>query len=323
MKLNIRTINNSTKNLSSILIDTDSWFEAKGIELDFTYPIPQILLTIKDTQYNGGSAGALGGNHRDENNGWYPVSLELGERYNGNLDYGDPTEILKHEILHCLYFQFGFGDIHDFGWGVKDNDKVLDHFIKNAKIYELYKVIIHHSASTTWTYKDVLNYHITKWGDIGYSFFIEKDGTIKQGRWLGNETYQCVGQNFNSIGICLAGHFNEEKPTNEQLTSLKKLLKEINLPVYFHRDFAQTECPGANFTMKLLEDDMYELIKLEGTGDVYAVKNGIKNLIINKYTFEQGTKDGTWGTWLDIKEIKQNEFDNYILGDVLVRVKNE
>ena len=68
---------------------------------------------------------------------------------------------------------------------------------------------------------------------------------------------------------------------------------------------------------------MYDLIRLKGTGDVYAVKNGIKNLIINGYTFEQGTKDGQWGNWLDVVDVEQNEFDSYVLGDVLVRVKNE
>ena len=227
MKINIKVKNNSTKNLSSILIDTDNWFEKKGIELDFTYPIPQILLEIKDAQYNGGGAGALGGNlagqRRDQDNGWYPIWLELGERYNGSIDYGDPIEILKHEILHCLYFQFFSKDIHEFGWGVKDNEKVIDYFIANAKICELYKVIIHHSASQNWTYKDVLAYHINRetdkvrWGDIGYHFVIEKNGTIKVGRWDFAEGYHCVGQNQSSIGICVLGDFTIEKsPTKEQ-----------------------------------------------------------------------------------------------------------
>lgn len=329
MKINIRVKNNSIKNISSILIDTDSWFEKKGIELIFNEEIPQILLEIKDAQYNRGGAGALGGNQagerRDKDNGWYLISLELGERYNGNIDYGDPTEILKHEILHCLFFQFCFGDLHNIGFGVKDNDEALDYFIANAKLHELYKVIIHHSSSTNWTYKDVLAYHISKWGDIGYNFVIEKNGVVKVGRWENAEGYHCVGQNKSSIGICVLGDFTIEKsPTKEQLTSLNNLINKYKLPVYFHRDFAQTICPGTNFTKEMIGGyDMYDLIRLKGTEDVYAVKNGFKNHIVNSYTFEQGTKDGQWGNWLDVVDVEQNEFDNYKLGDILVRVPNK
>ena len=69
--------------------------------------------------------------------------------------------------------------------------------------------------------------------------------------------------------------------------------------------------------------NMYKLIVLKGAKDVYAVNNGIKNLIINGYTFEQGKQDGIWGGWSDIISVEQTEFDSYVLGDVLVRVKNE
>ena len=68
---------------------------------------------------------------------------------------------------------------------------------------------------------------------------------------------------------------------------------------------------------------MYKLIKLQNTKDIYAVNNNTKHLIINKYCFEQGVKDEQWLNWENITSVNQNEFDNYKLGDVLVRVPNE
>lgn len=68
---------------------------------------------------------------------------------------------------------------------------------------------------------------------------------------------------------------------------------------------------------------MYKLIKLENTKDIYAVKNNTKHLIINKYCFEQGVNDNQWQGWNSVNIVNQTEFDNYKLGDVLVRVPNE
>lgn len=68
---------------------------------------------------------------------------------------------------------------------------------------------------------------------------------------------------------------------------------------------------------------MYKLIKLKNTKNVYAVKNNIKHLIINKYCFEQGVKDNQWKDWDKIDPIEQEEFNSYKLGDVFIRVPNE
>lgn len=136
-------------------------------------------------------------------------------------------------------------------------------------------IIIHHTATpkdkNPRTFDAVKRYHISKgWGDIGYHYFIESDGTLFNGRnenVAGAHCYQ-DNMNFKSIGICLEGNFDIEEPNKEQLKTLKELIKTIqvkyNIPdknVLPHRKYATYKsCPGKNFTDKeineLLSDDM-------------------------------------------------------------------
>lgn len=124
--------------------------------------------------------------------------------------------------------------------------------------------IIHHTGGTNanpladtshHTFKIVDDYHRKKWNFkstlghyIGYHYFIEKDGSLFQGRQhdeLGAHTF-----GFNDhIGICLAGNFDFTKPTAEQTVALRKLLNklyrdgEINAAKP-HRIYAAKSCYG-------------------------------------------------------------------------------
>lgn len=118
-------------------------------------------------------------------------------------------------------------------------------------------IIVHHTAVSYKTdpqFEAVDNYHRDKgWGGIGYHYFIEKDGTVIQGRedtQVGAHTKQNL-MNYRSIGICLSGNFDRELPTAKQKKSLYdlilKLQKEYNIPdskVYPHRHFAPKSCWG-------------------------------------------------------------------------------
>jgi len=249
MKLLILYKNNSTKEITNLLKTVEDWYFDANINLEFTdkdsNKAPHIYLEIKDGELNSGGAGAtniygyenIAGGRRDKDNGWYSIWLILGERYKNGLDYGDPVKNLIHEIIHCLHFQFNLGDIHSLPNGANmgnsgnGNDVAMQYFWDNAKLdNKPDKIIVHHSASKTWTYKEILDYHINKgWLDIGYHYLIEKNGIVKRGRWAKKEGTHTIGQNTSSIGICLAGNFNEELPTKEQEQSLKGLLIELNL----------------------------------------------------------------------------------------------
>ena len=130
-------------------------------------------------------------------------------------------------------------------------------------------LVIHHTAvdiSVRRVQFDMVNIdHKNRWPDfpsslgfyVGYHYFIEPDGVIKQARPTEEEGAQCIGKNTESIGICLAGNFSlfGRKPTSEQEAALRKLLpalmKKHNIPVSNvvpHRFFRPTECYGKNLS---------------------------------------------------------------------------
>lgn len=126
-------------------------------------------------------------------------------------------------------------------------------------------IVLHHSATRRdgTTFKAINNYHKGKWNFksalgyyIGYHYFIDAKGKIYQGRKDEETGAHCKEEkkNYDGIGICLAGNFDEELPSSEQLLSLKKLTSELMIKhkilksnLKFHRDYAPYKtCPGKN-----------------------------------------------------------------------------
>ena len=78
------------------------------------------------------------------------------------------------------------------------------------------------------TFKMVQAYHISKgWENIGYHWFIEKDGNMIAGRPEHRNGAHVKEQNINtkSLGICMAGNFDAFMPTQAQIDALTGLLK--------------------------------------------------------------------------------------------------
>lgn len=128
-------------------------------------------------------------------------------------------------------------------------------------------ITVHQTATprATTTFETIKKYHMNLgWGNIAYHYFIERDGRLRKGRnerTAGTHT-RASGMNFKSLGVCVAGNFNEEEPTEAQLKSLTQILKSLaakyNLPkerILGHREVegAVTECPGDNL-LKWIEE---------------------------------------------------------------------
>lgn len=126
-------------------------------------------------------------------------------------------------------------------------------------------LIIHHTGGTDanpladtshHTFKTVQQYHISKgWEDIGYHFYIEKDGTLMLGRAENYHGAHTLGYNTKSLGICLAGNFDFSRPTEAQEKTLKILLQDLCAKYLIprenivpHRRFAEKSCYGVNLT---------------------------------------------------------------------------
>jgi len=137
-------------------------------------------------------------------------------------------------------------------------------------------VIIHHTAvsSPNYQFNAVNNYH--KSLDfpesslgyyVGYHWFIERDGTKKRARTdTDTGAHTLNGWNTKSIGICLAGNFDVETPTEAQIASLRDLVDMYDLPYLLHRE-ADTNrtCPGRYFSKDLLELENIDEVDQEKT----------------------------------------------------------
>lgn len=148
-------------------------------------------------------------------------------------------------------------------------------------------IVIHHSLTednkiVNWS--AIRKYHIYNngWQDIGYHFGIEKinennDYEILYGRPLSQQGAHTYGINNISIGICVIGNFDNEKPNEIQMKKLITLISDLmiifKIPisnVIGHREtyvlykngiinynaYLQNikSCPGYNFSMKNLRN---------------------------------------------------------------------
>ena len=132
------------------------------------------------------------------------------------------------------------------------------------------KTIIHHTAVRRSTnprqFFAVNNYHKKVFGNYckssmgyfgGYTVFIDGDGSEWRYRRDDEEGCHTKGENTRSLGVCLAGHFDYEYPTDAQIKTLKKRLKKWSekyniesVNIYPHREFANKSCYGSLLTDK-------------------------------------------------------------------------
>ena len=135
--------------------------------------------------------------------------------------------------------------------------------MKNPK-----KILIHHTASPQeWTtHTDVNRWHqnrgyslSAKGFYIAYHYFIGKDGKVTQARsdWERTMHTRVDYVNENSIAICLAGNFEEDKTTEAQRDAISDLLLEKTQEygigyddILKHSDVQATLCPGENFNIE-------------------------------------------------------------------------
>jgi len=130
-------------------------------------------------------------------------------------------------------------------------------------------IVIHYSATPierSYTAADIDAMHRARgFNEIGYHYFIRRDGTVETGRDLSQPGRFEVGahsqgENSSSIGICYEGGVRAAAPntgfdsrTPEQTAAMIRLIRELlqRFPgaiVRGHREMpgAATQCPGFN-----------------------------------------------------------------------------
>lgn len=138
--------------------------------------------------------------------------------------------------------------------------------LNKFKVRDWKYIVIHHSASYKGNASSIGKYHrkVRGWKNgLGYHFVIgngngARNGQIEVGdRWnkqirgahAGNDEYNEYG-----IGICLVGNFDNNRPSEAQISSLIYLIRYLqercNIPkknIIMHRNIKTTHCPGSHF----------------------------------------------------------------------------
>ena len=121
-------------------------------------------------------------------------------------------------------------------------------------------IVIHCSAtmpSMDVPIERVKKWHLDRgWSDIGYHYYITRDGKIHKGRNLSTIGAHVRGYNKTSIGICYEGGIDEsgEPEDNRTIAQKKSLLKVVEILKFVfsgaiaqgHRDFPNVKkaCPS-------------------------------------------------------------------------------
>ena len=114
------------------------------------------------------------------------------------------------------------------------------------------KLVFHCSQSDVDAHDSIeviRGWHVNErgWDDVGYHYFIRKNGLIEVGRDVGVMGAHVKGHNRNSIGVCLHG---DRSFTEAQFSSARMLYRIFNymipdLQVYGHRDLdPKKTCPN-------------------------------------------------------------------------------
>jgi N-acetylmuramoyl-L-alanine amidase len=140
------------------------------------------------------------------------------------------------------------------------------------------KIVLHCSAtedSESKSWEAIRDYHtrVRGWQDIGYHFGIERvddNVMVYQGRpfWQRGAHCKAAGRNFDSIGICVVGKYDEEAPPKEIYQATLEFLQLLCFlfwikpeDVYGHREFEKAKtCPGNMWDLDKLRDDLRRIV---------------------------------------------------------------
>ncbi|MET4695021.1 N-acetylmuramoyl-L-alanine amidase [Endozoicomonas lisbonensis] len=93
-------------------------------------------------------------------------------------------------------------------------------------------IIIHCSAtrpSQDVDFEDIKRWHMLEraFFDIGYHWVIERDGSLKQGRPIGDWGAHAKGHNHESVGICLVGGLGDSSQPEDNFTAAQKQILKL------------------------------------------------------------------------------------------------
>ena len=97
-------------------------------------------------------------------------------------------------------------------------------------------------------------------GDIAYHYVVDRAGRLWQGRDVRYQGAHVKSENEHNVGVMCLGNFEEQSPTDAQITTLRetlvRLMKFYKVPVsrvYTHRELNPTACPGRALQPRMVQ----------------------------------------------------------------------
>lgn len=138
--------------------------------------------------------------------------------------------------------------------------------VYDVPLTEAYQtVVIHHSVidegDDVSTLLEIQRAHRQDrgWADVGYHYFVGKDGIPYEGRDVHVRGVHVEGYNTGSVGVCLLGNLMLESPGEAQIRAASRLVAWLSIYLALthlagHREFNDsTQCPG-DFLMPFLDE---------------------------------------------------------------------
>lgn len=138
------------------------------------------------------------------------------------------------------------------GWGAAEAGTLGTHMIDRVTFHHTGSVLIDNRRAP-FRMRDLQAFHQQQgWPDVAYHFLIDRNGHVYEGRPVTapGDTFTDYDPTGHFLPV-LDGNFDEQEPTEAQLSSLAVLvawaLDEFGLDdgvLGAHRDYAATACPG-------------------------------------------------------------------------------
>lgn len=163
---------------------------------------------------------------------------------------------------------------------------------------------------------------VRRWSDIAYSFLVDRDGNVYEGRGVGVAGGHTAGDNSWSHAICAMGNYDVTSPSPTMLRAVADLVRHGRVQGWWgdltggHRDApgASTACPGRHLHAAIPEirrlasttpapppeeDDMQlnerlKLIKRNRDADAGWKGARLVDLVDRTFTPIKGKDDGDW-----------------------------
>lgn len=142
-------------------------------------------------------------------------------------------------------------------WGARHPKSVRQIVVPTPELWLHHTATGQHGAAGV---RAIQRFHMDTrgWQDIAYSYLVDADGTVYEGRGPAVAGAHTHGHNSTSHAICAMGDYQQEHPTERLVRSVARLVRYGHDRGWWpatltggHRDVGTTACPGQHLYARI------------------------------------------------------------------------